>query len=396
MTQRCCRCLNWSQCLISQFISQCLQEVQRTGQTLQDTLPFLKMSMLPQASAERSAPGPTEGAAQPARVTNDGEAAEAAFSPRGNPELDPFLLNHPADGGPARAQPTPHPASQSSTCGDASPPTEMELEDLAPRVSPLGKGLRQGRARCAADPYAERIDEGHLALPARMIISSGVRNPMGAPPGGPEGVQDAAAPTDAPSASKPMLRQRDVEAAGQLREPAGGSPPRAPGRGAQAGPPRLGRLSLAGHAPAGPGAPRGAETRGPGTTPATECPGSPTRRDGAPWPGLGLGIRARREPPLLLTPISASAAPDDMRMALTIGINGWPGARRDFAGLWRKAPPPADAELFALVWESRVLVALNRAVADWVGQQAGQEVIKWTCVLIFERDLPWVCVPPAG
>lgn len=339
------------------------------------------MFMLRQASAERSAPETTEGVAQPARVTNDGEAAEAAFSPRGDPELDPFLLNHPADGGPARAQPTQHPASHSSTCGgNASPPTEMELEDLAPRVSPLGKGLRQGRGRCAADPYAERIDEGHLALPARVIIGSGARNPMGAQPGGSEGVQDAAVPDDAPSALKPTVQQHDAVAAGQLRGPAGTSPPRLPGRATQAVPPRLGRLSLASHVPAGLGAPRGAEARGPGTAPGAECPGSPTRRDGAPWPGLGLGLRARREPPLLLTPISVSARPDDMRMALMIGINGWPGARRDFASLWRKAPPPADAELFALVWESRVLVALNRTVADWVGQQAGQEVIKWTCV----------------
>ena len=344
--------------------------------------------MLRQASAGRSAPGTTEGPARPDRVTNDGVAAEAAFSPRGNPELDPFLLNHPADGSPAGGQPKMHPASHSSTCGDASPSAEMELEDLAPRVSPLGKGLRQGRARCAADPYAEHIDEGHLALPARVVIGSGGCKPMGAPPGGPEGVQHAAVPSQEPRASEPMLRQRDAEAAGQLREPAGVPPPRPPGRGAQAGPPPLGHLSLASHAPAGPGAPRGAEARGSGAAPGAECPGSPTRRDGAPWPGLGLGLRARREPPLLLTPISASAAPDDMRMALTIGINGWPGARRDFAGLWRRAPPPADAELFALVWESRVLVALNRAVADWVGQQAGQEVLKWTCVPLFKSILP--------
>ena len=343
-----------------------------------------------QASAQRAAPGTTEGVAQPARVTNDGEAAEQAFSPRGDPELDPFLLSQPADGGPARVPKTPNPALIPSTCGDASPPNELELQDLAPRGSPRGKGLQQGLARRAADPYAEHIDEGHLALPAHVIASSGVRNPVGAQLGGPKGLQDVAVPDEAQSASKPMLQQHGGGAAGQSGESAGELPLRPPGRPTQAGLPRLGRLSMASSASAGSGAPRGPQVSGQGVGSSTEGPGSPRRRDGVLWPGLGS--RARRDAPLMLTPISASARPDDMRMALTIGINGWPGARRDFASLWRRAPPPADAELFALVWESRELVALNRAVADWVGQQAGQEVIKWTCALYAPLPVPVSCL----
>ncbi len=232
------------------------------------------------------------------RVTNSGEEEEEpAFSPRGDAERDPFLLSRPPDQAPGRDSP-PGPAEP---WDDAAPPARaLELRELGG-----ARGGAMGRA-AALDPYAEHVDEGHLALPARALLGSARPGP-GRGPGGAEEPGRRELPGRAPPADE----HASAPAAGPADERAGGWPGGAPPQaaasagapaGAPAGP---GRRSHGGAGPPGEGARGG------------DASGSPTRGAGA-GPG-GWAWPRRKDLPLLLAPISATVRADDMRMALTIG-----------------------------------------------------------------------------
>jgi len=232
------------------------------------------------------------------RVTNSGEEEEPAFSPRGDAERDPFLLSRPPDPAPGRGSP-PDPAEPWGD--DAAPPARaLELRDLG--------GARGGPTERAAapDPYAEHVDEGHLALPARALLG-GARPGAGRGPGGAE----EPGRRELPGRAAPAEEHASAPAAGPADASAGSRPGGAPlqavaSAGAPAGAPAgPGRRSQGGAGPPGAGARGG------------NASGSPTRGAGA-GPGSWAWPR-RRDPPLLSAPISATVRADDMRMALTIG-----------------------------------------------------------------------------
>ena len=56
--------------------------------------------------------------------------------------------------------------------------------------------------------------------------------------------------------------------------------------------------------------------------------------------------------PLLAAPFSPRQ-PDDMRLSVTVCVNGWIAQREDFVSMWRNLAMP-DSERFTLVWESKV------------------------------------------
>ncbi|KAK9909726.1 hypothetical protein WJX75_006627 [Coccomyxa subellipsoidea] len=116
-------------------------------------------------------------------------------------------------------------------------------------------------------------------------------------------------------------------------------------------------------------------------------------KDGIRW----LWKPKFREPPLVPAPISPHSRTDDMRMSLTIGVNGWIGDRKDYLKIWATLKAP-DSEVFTLVWESKELLALNNAIASFMAQQAYQEIAKLTITHFFYTGLvaafatPWLLV----
>lgn len=249
-----------------------------------------------QAAPRRRAAGAAQSAERAdacARVTNDGVAQElAAFSPRGDAELDPFLLSLPPDGVPARGVQT---LEYPSSGDDASPPNELELREMAP-PGDSREGLRRGLTAAALDPYAERVDEGHLALPSRAMLRAGGRsakalgmergsgpgngsrpnessgNPtetLDSKPRGHTTAAGAAAGTPSAANSGPM---RQCAGPSRQQAPAGGSNHKSyqnpAGRAAQGALQRLGRSSQGSSISAGSGGGGGG-------------PSSPKRKDAA-------------------------------------------------------------------------------------------------------------------
>ena len=253
-----------------------------------------------QAAPRRRAAGAAQSAERAdacARVTNDGVAEKlAAFSPRGDAELDPFLLSLPPDGVPARGVQT---REYPSSGDDASPPNELELRELAPPGG-SNEGVRRGLTAAALDPYAERVDEGHLSLSSRAMLQAVGRSTKalglerGSGPG--KGAGNGSRPNESsgnptqPLASNPRGRTTAAAAAagtpsagnsGPMRQcagssrqqaPAGGSNPKSyqkpAGRAAQGALQRLGRSSQ--------GSSMSAGSRGGGGGPS-----SPKRKDAA-------------------------------------------------------------------------------------------------------------------
>eukprot|EP00884_Botryococcus_braunii_P013340 jgi/Botrbrau1/22006/Bobra.0024s0022.1 len=85
----------------------------------------------------------------------------------------------------------------------------------------------------------------------------------------------------------------------------------------------------------------------------------------------------KAEPQLLPAPVSLHKRPEDMRLSVTIGVNGWIKEREDYITMWQGLEGIVkDSELFTLVWESRELKALNSAIISFMAQQAGQEAVK--------------------
>ena len=86
------------------------------------------------------------------------------------------------------------------------------------------------------------------------------------------------------------------------------------------------------------------------------------------WFGSSKEKEAPPPPPLLPVPIRARPGADT-KLSVVIGVAGWVADPSDFESTWRCLRAP-DADVFALVWESKELQALNSALSGLVAQQA--------------------------
>ncbi|CAL8467974.1 g7512 [Coccomyxa elongata] len=325
----------------------------------------------------------TEATPQAARPEHKVEA-NPTFSPRGEP--DDFLS--------CRSPNDPKPTSSQSRSSSVA----VELRELQPSS--------HTRSLMDMDPPLPDPDVGHISFAAipRMgpacvsVTSTSERSPRPAP----VTTQTAASPaTEHASSAGPQLDEQhcaeDSSRATSVREAS---------TSRQAAQRTSGQAEQCGNKCAGPSRdgtkkdlPGLARGNAAGSSASLDSMGEPKNKRGAPdkdgkrW----LWKPKFKEPPLLLAPISPHSRTDDMRMSLTIGVNGWIGDRKDYLKIWASLKAP-DSEVFTLVWESKELLALNTAIVSFMAQQAYQEIAKFTLTHFFYTGLvaafatPWLLV----
>ncbi|BDA42345.1 probable transmembrane and coiled-coil domain-containing protein 4 at C-terminar half [Coccomyxa sp. Obi] len=308
----------------------------------------------------------TPQAARPERTAE----ANPTFSPRG--EIDDFLTY--------RSPNDPKTTSNHSRASSVA----VELKELQPSA--------HTRSLMDMDPPMPDMDAGHISFvaiprmgPACVSVSStSERTPRPAS-------SAASSVTEYASAAGPQLDEKPSCAEDSSRAASGReastsrqAPQRTSGPGEQCGEKGAG-LSRDGSKKDLPGLARG---KAHGSSASLDSMGEPKKKRGAPdkdgkrW----LWKPKFKEPPLLLAPISPHSRTDDMRMSLTIGVNGWIGDRKDYLKIWASLKAP-DSEVFTLVWESKELLALNNAIVSFMAQQAYQEIAKFTLTHFFYTGL---------
>lgn len=87
------------------------------------------------------------------------------------------------------------------------------------------------------------------------------------------------------------------------------------------------------------------------------------------------------------------AADDNLRLSVTICVNGWIGAREDFLSMWQHLESP-DTEHYAVVWETKELLQLNEVLITFLKQNAVMEVSKLAAQKFLYTGLVAAVAPP--